>query len=58
MDIADRLELTHVELDVQGDAYYPAIQQNLKKSLPSNISTTKPALLLSSQPTENKAYFS
>ena len=25
LEIADRLELTHVELDVQGDAYYPEI---------------------------------
>ena len=25
MDIADRLELTHVNLDVQGDTFYPAI---------------------------------
>ena len=25
MDIADRLELTHVDLNVQGDTFYPAI---------------------------------
>ena len=25
LDIADRLEITHVELDVQGDAFYPSI---------------------------------
>ena len=31
MQIADRLELTHVELDVQGDAYYPAIPAEFKK---------------------------
>lgn len=32
IDIADRLELTHVELDVQGDAHYPAIPAAFKKS--------------------------
>lgn len=31
MNIADRLELTHVELDVQGDAYYPEIPVEFKK---------------------------
>lgn len=31
MNIADRLELTHVELDVQGDAYYPKIPAEFKK---------------------------
>lgn len=31
IDIADRLELTHVELDVQGDAHYPAIPSQFKK---------------------------
>lgn len=31
IDIADRLELTHVELDVQGDAHYPAIPAIFKK---------------------------
>lgn len=31
MNIADRLELTHVELDVQGDAYYPEIPIEFKK---------------------------
>ena len=31
MQIADRLELTHVELDVQGDAYYPEIPAEFKK---------------------------
>lgn len=25
LDIADRLEITHVQLDVQGDAFYPSI---------------------------------
>ena len=31
MTIADRLELTHVELDVQGDAHYPEIPKEFKK---------------------------
>ena len=31
LDIADRLELTHVELDVQGDAHYPEIPAAFKK---------------------------
>lgn len=31
MDITDRLELTHVQLDVQGDAYYPAIPAEFEK---------------------------
>ncbi|MDM1302998.1 dihydrofolate reductase [Acinetobacter indicus] len=31
MDIADRLELTHVELDVQGDAHYPEIPAAFQK---------------------------
>lgn len=31
LPIADRLELTHVELDVQGDAYYPEIPTEFKK---------------------------
>jgi dihydrofolate reductase len=31
MTIVDRLELTHVELDVQGDAYYPEIPTEFKK---------------------------
>ncbi len=31
LDIADRLELTHVELDVQGDAYYPEIPDEFHK---------------------------
>ena len=31
MNIADRLELTHVELDVQGDAYYPEIPAEFNK---------------------------
>jgi dihydrofolate reductase len=31
MNIADRLELTHVELDVQGDEYYPEIPIEFKK---------------------------
>ena len=32
LDIADRLELTHVELDVQGDAFYPDRPAAFKKS--------------------------
>ena len=31
MNITDRLELTHVELDVQGDAHYPEIPSEFKK---------------------------
>lgn len=31
LPIVDRLELTHVELDVQGDAYYPEIPAEFKK---------------------------
>lgn len=31
LSIADRLELTHVELDVQGDAYYPEIPNEFHK---------------------------
>jgi dihydrofolate reductase len=31
LDIADRLELTHVALDVQGDAHYPTIPEEFKK---------------------------
>lgn len=31
IDIADRLELTHVELDVQGDTHYPAIPEHFNK---------------------------
>ena len=31
LPIAARLELTHVELDVQGDAYYPEIPAEFKK---------------------------
>lgn len=31
INIADRLELTHVELDVQGDAHYPEIPSEFKK---------------------------
>lgn len=31
ISIADRLELTHVELDVQGDAHYPAVPTEFKK---------------------------
>ena len=31
LEIADRLELTHVELDVQGDAHYPAIPVSFNK---------------------------
>ena len=31
LNITDRLELTHVELDVQGDAYYPEIPAEFKK---------------------------
>ena len=29
--IADRLELTHVDLDVQGDAHYPKISEDFQK---------------------------
>ena len=31
LEIADRLELTHIELDVQGDTFYPAIPEHFKK---------------------------
>ena len=31
MQMTDRLELTHIELDVQGDAYYPEIPADFKK---------------------------
>lgn len=31
LEIADRLELTHVELDVQGDAHYPVIPDHFNK---------------------------
>lgn len=31
LNIADRLELTHIELDVHGDAHYPAIPPEFKK---------------------------
>ncbi|MDQ8952949.1 dihydrofolate reductase [Acinetobacter rudis] len=31
INITDRLEITHVELDVQGDTHYPAIPENFKK---------------------------
>lgn len=31
IDIADHLELTHIELDVQGDAHYPEIPAAFKK---------------------------
>ena len=31
LHIADRLELTHVQLDVQGDAHYPEIPDEFKK---------------------------
>ena len=31
INIADRLELTHVELDVQDDAHYPEIPSEFKK---------------------------
>lgn len=31
LSIADRLELTHVELDVQGDAHYPAVPNEFHK---------------------------
>lgn len=31
LEFADCLELTHVELDVQGDAYYPEIPPEFKK---------------------------
>ena len=29
--IADRLELTHVDLDVQGDAHYPELSEDFHK---------------------------
>lgn len=32
INITDRLELTHVALDVQGDAYYPDIPSDFKKT--------------------------
>ena len=32
LEIADRLELTHVELDVQGDAHYPEIPAEFRKT--------------------------
>ncbi|MEB3754660.1 dihydrofolate reductase [Acinetobacter sp. MD2(2019)] len=32
LDIADRLELTHVMLDVQGDAFYPNIPAEFNKT--------------------------
>ena len=32
MSIADRLELTHVDLDVQGDAHYPTIPSEFHKT--------------------------
>lgn len=31
LDLADRLELTHVELDVQGDAHYPVVPSEFNK---------------------------
>lgn len=31
LDFTDRLELTHVELDVQGDTYYPQIPKEFNK---------------------------
>ncbi|MDA3501652.1 UNVERIFIED_CONTAM: dhfrIII [Trichonephila clavipes] len=31
LNIADRLELTHVDLDVQGDAHYPKISEDFQK---------------------------
>ncbi len=31
LEIADRLELTHVKLNVQGEAYYPEISEVFKK---------------------------
>ena len=31
LEIADRLELTHVKLNVQGEAYYPEIPEVLKR---------------------------
>ena len=31
INIADRLELTHVDLDVQGDAHYPKISEDFQK---------------------------
>jgi dihydrofolate reductase len=32
LSIADRLELTHVDLDVQGDAHYPTIPSEFHKT--------------------------
>ena len=32
LSIADRLELTHVDLDVQGDAHYPTIPNEFHKT--------------------------
>ncbi|AOA59419.1 dihydrofolate reductase [Acinetobacter larvae] len=32
MPLADRLELTHIDLDVQGDAYYPEIPAAFSKT--------------------------
>ncbi len=32
LSLADRLELTHVELDVQGDAHYPEIPAEFRKT--------------------------
>ncbi|MEB3768183.1 dihydrofolate reductase [Acinetobacter sp. MD2] len=32
LDITDRLEITHVDLDVQGDAFYPEIPAQFKKT--------------------------
>lgn len=31
LNIADRLELTHVDLDVKGDAHYPKISEDFQK---------------------------
>ncbi len=31
LNIADRLELTHVDLEVQGDAHYPKISEDFQK---------------------------
>lgn len=35
LDIADRLEITHVHLDVKGDAFYPIIPSDFKKTTSS-----------------------
>ncbi|KAF7276213.1 hypothetical protein GWI33_010810 [Rhynchophorus ferrugineus] len=41
MDIADRLEITHINLDVQGDAFYPAIPDDFILAQYSDHSSEK-----------------